>query len=62
MNIVKKEVKTYTVTAYCECGGNMVLKTVLSAFPAIYVYVCLSCNKEQSSKDTYPITHYEEVK
>ena len=62
-NIVKKEVKTYKVYAYCEkCGGLMhPTGEVLTSLPLQFPHVCCECGNREVFLEAYPSTEYEEI-
>jgi hypothetical protein len=62
-NIVKKEVKTYKVYAYCEkCGGLMhPTGEVLTSLPLQFPHKCCECGNREVFLQAYPSTEYEEI-
>lgn len=62
-NIVKKEVKTYKVYAYCEkCGGLMEpTGMVYTTDPLQFPHECRDCGNREVFLQAYPSTEYEEI-
>jgi len=62
MKEIKKEVKTYIVYAYCNCGGKFKSTNIcLTSYPPQYPHICDKCGKEEIFNFTYPRTVMEEL-
>ena len=61
--IVKKEVKTYKIYAYCEkCGGLMSpTGQVYTTSPLQFPHTCNNCGLGETFLEAYPKIIYEEV-
>jgi DNA-directed RNA polymerase subunit M/transcription elongation factor TFIIS len=62
-NIVKKEVKTYKIYAYCEkCGGLMwPTGKISTSLPLQFQHKCHECGHTELFLEAYPSTEYEEI-
>ena len=59
----KVEVKTYTVYANCECGGQFESTGLcLDSFLTKYEHQCNKCGELEYFSYSYPKTVYEEIK
>ena len=62
-NIVKKEVKTYKIYAYCEKCGGLMLPTgaIKTSHPLQFPHKCCECGHNELFLQVYPTTEHEEI-
>jgi len=59
---VKRQVKTFKIRRYCQCGGEFIFKYCEYGVVYKFHHSCKECGKETWFDDRYPAINHEEVK
>ena len=63
MKITKSELKTYSLEAFCDCGGSLIRQPiVLACSPPLFPHKCDKCQNVENLDRRYPDIEYERIR